>query len=132
MQEELNFSTSLGDVVDLTEDVACVVTRSGVKSGLVNVFAPHATGVLFLGESEQGINRDYVRLMKELAGEGKGWMHDRIDSNAHAHLRSALFGASVTVPVVDGKMAVGVWQRILFVENDRNRSRRVIVTVCNC
>jgi secondary thiamine-phosphate synthase enzyme len=123
----IGFETQKGDVVDLTAKVEAAV--EGVKEGLVNVFAPHATGVLIIGENEPNIARDYVRLMEKLAPERGGWAHDKIDDNAHAHLRSVMFGASLTIPVKDGKLALGTWQRIMFMEFDGARHRRVIVTV---
>jgi len=125
--KEIGFETRKGDVVDLTQHVEVAV--EGVKEGLANVFAPHATGVLIIGENEPGINKDYLRLMEKLAPEQGGWHHDKIDDNAHAHLRSALFGASLTIPVRDGKLALGTWQRIMFLEFDGPRHRRVLVTV---
>ena len=125
--KEISFETQKGDVVDLTAKVEAAV--EGVKEGLVNVFAPHATGVLIIGENEPNIDRDYLRLMEKLAPEHGGWAHDRIDDNAHAHLRSALFGASLTIPVHEGRLALGTWQRIMFLEFDGPRHRRVLVTV---
>ena len=126
---EIHFETKKGDVVDLTERVQEVVNGSGVREGIVNVFAPHATGVLFLGEYERLVNMDYLDLLESLVPEGKGWNHDRIDDNAHAHLRSMLVGSGVTVPVSGARLLLGTWQRIIFVETDGTRRRRVIVTV---
>ncbi len=124
---EFEFSTRDGDVLDLTDRVQELIPPDA--SGLVSVFLPHATGVLFLGEYEPGINRDYRELAERLAPRGAGWSHDRIDSNAHAHLRSAIFGAGVVVPVRGGRLQLGTWQRIIFVENDGPRKRRAIVTL---
>lgn len=125
--KEIGFETRKGDVVDVTAKVEAAVEK--VKEGIVNVFAPHATGVLIIGENEPNIARDYLRLMDKLAPERGGWYHDKIDDNAHAHLRSAMFGASLTIPVRDGKLALGTWQRIMFLEFDASRHRRLLVTV---
>ena len=124
---EINFQTKKGQVFDLTEEIQNLIARTGV-TGIINIFAPHATGVLMLGENEPGIAKDYFRIMENLVPEQIGWDHDKIDKNAHAHLRSALFGASTTVPVVDGKLMLGTWQRILFVETDGDRHRRILLT----
>ena len=129
MQEIIEFETSEREVVDLTASVEEIVRRSKVSEGVANIFAPHTTGVLFLGEYEPNIAKDYLKLAEKLAPEGAGWDHDKIDSNAHAHLRSAIFGASICVPIKDGRLMLGTWQRIIFVENDGPRRRRVIVTV---
>jgi len=132
MQREITFETKLGEVVDLTEKIEKIVDESGVSCGIVNVFLPHATGVLIVGEYEPNIVEDYIKLMREIAPRGRGWAHDRIDDNAHAHLRSILFGTSVCIPVRNGKLALGTWQRIMFVENDGSRIRRAIITVISC
>ena len=126
--KELEFETRKGQVVDITDEVSGVLTRG---SGIVNVFAPHATGVLIIGENEPGIVDDYKKLMESLAPEGGGWKHDSIDDNAHAHLRSALFGAGLTIPFTGGKLVLGTWQRIMFVECDGSRRRKLVVTVIN-
>ena len=126
---EIQLQTRKGQVYDLTGQAQKLIGKSGVKHGLANIFTPHATGILFIGEGEPNINADYVKLLKKLAPERGGWAHDRIDNNAHAHLRSALVGASVCIPIRDGRLAFGTWQRLLFVEADGDRNRRFIITV---
>ncbi len=128
-RQEFTFTTEYGKVYDITAKVLEVVEASGIKDGLVNIFAPHATGVLFLGEIEPNIAKDYWQLMEKLAPFGAGWAHDTIDSNAHAHLRSFLIGTSLVVPLARGRLLLGTWQRIGFLETDGHRLRRVVVTV---
>jgi len=132
MQEEITFETRLYEIVDLTSEIERIVEKSRVKCGIVNIFAPHATGILIVGENEPRIGRDYIALMERMAPRGIGWAHDEIDDNAHAHLRSVLFGASLCIPIRDGKLALGTWQRVMFIETDRSRKRRVIVSVIPC
>ncbi len=127
--EEIVFETEKGRTFDLTKKVKEIVKKSGIKNGIANVFAPHATGVLFLGEFEPNINEDYLNLLAKLAPEGAGWKHDLIDNNAHAHLRSMLVGTSICIPVKNSELLLGTWQRIIFVENDRDRVRRVVVSL---
>ncbi|MBR9680652.1 MAG: YjbQ family protein [Candidatus Altiarchaeota archaeon] len=124
---EINFTTKKGQVLDLTDKLSEIVKRTGV-TGLINVFAPHATGILMLGEHEPHIAQDYLKVMDQLVPQETKWDHDKIDNNAAAHLRSALFGASTTIPVIDGKLQLGTWQRILFVEVEGDRHRRVMLT----
>jgi len=126
MQKEISFETEKGQVVDVTDQIEELI---GKGSGITNIFAPHATGVLIIGENEPRIADDYKRLMESLAPEGGGWKHDSIDSNAHAHLRSAMFGTSLTIPFADGKLILGTWQRIMFIECDGSRTRRILVTM---
>ncbi len=128
---ELRFSTDGEiDLVDITTEVERVVVESGVKNGHVLVFVPGATGAIVTIEHESGLLEDFRRALRELIPKGAGYLHDRIDDNAHSHLRATLLGASECFPVVDGRLIRGTWQQIFFVELDvRPRHRRVIVQV---
>ncbi len=129
--KELRFSTRGEiDLVDITAEVERVVEESGIKNGHVLVFVPGATGAIVTIEHESGLLEDFKRTVRELIPRGRGYLHDRIDDNAHSHLRATLLGASECFPVVDGKLIRGTWQQIFFVELDvRPRHRRVIVQV---
>ncbi|WP_297521735.1 secondary thiamine-phosphate synthase enzyme YjbQ [Thermococcus sp.] len=126
---ELRFSTEGEiDLVDITAEVERVVAESGVKNGHVLVFVPGATGAIVTIEHESGLLEDFRRALRELIPKGAGYLHDRIDDNAHSHLRATLLGASECFLVVDGRLIRGTWQQIFFVELDvRPRHRRVIV-----
>ncbi|WP_297475090.1 secondary thiamine-phosphate synthase enzyme YjbQ [Thermococcus sp.] len=129
--KELRFSTDGEiDLVDITAEVERVVAESGIKNGYVLVFVPGATGAIVTIEHESGLLEDFRRALRELIPKGAGYLHDRIDDNAHSHLRATLLGASECFPVVDGRLIRGTWQQIFFVELDvRPRHRRVIVQV---
>ena len=129
--KELRFSTEGEiDLVDITHEVERVVEESGIKNGQVLVFVPGATGAIVTIEHESGLLEDLRRALRELIPKGRGYLHDRIDDNAHSHLRATLLGASECFPVVDGRLVRGTWQQIFFVELDvRPRHRRVIVQV---
>jgi len=128
---ELKFSTRGEiDLVDITRDVEEIVRDSGIQNGQVLVFVPGATGAIVTIEHESGLLEDFKQALRELVPRGKGYFHDRIDDNAHSHLRATLLGASECFPVVDGCLVRGTWQQIFFVELDvRPRQRRVIVQV---
>ncbi|NJF25237.1 secondary thiamine-phosphate synthase enzyme YjbQ [Thermococcus sp. Bubb.Bath] len=129
--EKLRFSTEGEiDLVDITHEVERVVEESGIRNGQVLVFVPGATGAIVTIEHESGLLEDFKRALKELIPKGAGYLHDRIDDNAHSHLRATLLGASECFPVVDGRLVRGTWQQIFFVELDvRPRHRRVVVQV---
>ena len=129
--EELRFSTRGEiDLVDITAEVEKIVEESGIENGHVLVFVPGATGAIVTIEHESGLLEDFKRALRELIPKGRGYLHDRIDDNAHSHLRATLLGASECFPVVDGRLIRGTWQQIFFVELDvRPRHRRVIVQV---
>jgi len=125
------FSTTFGfstkgeiGFIDLTDEVQEAVAKSGVKEGLVHVFAPHATGVLVLTENEYGLLEDIKMLLEKLVPKQGKYGHP---SNAHSHLRSVLFPPDKTIPVIDGRAEFGTWQSLLFVETDTYPRRRTVV-----
>ncbi len=126
--EEIVFSTSKRfQLVDITHRVEEIVRRSGVRNGICLVFAPHATAAIIANEHESGLMEDILTKIKELVEPGRGWKHNIIDDNAHAHIGSALIGADRVFPVRDGSLIRGTWQNIFLVELDGPRSRRVVI-----
>ncbi|MEB3825347.1 MAG: secondary thiamine-phosphate synthase enzyme YjbQ [Desulfurococcales archaeon] len=130
-RREVTLSTSERfQLVNITRHVEEIVADSGVREGFVHVFVPHATAAVIANEDEGGLKQDFIRLFRELFKPGSGWMHDRIDDNAHAHLAAGVIGADRSFPVTGGRIVRGTWQEIFLVELDGPRSRRrVIVTV---
>jgi secondary thiamine-phosphate synthase enzyme len=115
------------DFVDLSEKLQEAVTDSGVRNGLVHVFAPHATGVLILTENDPALLKDIADFFEELAPKSKSYEHL---SNAHSHLRSITFPPDKTLPIVNGQITFGTWQSLLFVETDiYPRKRTVLIQV---
>lgn len=128
--KELRLNTSKTiEVVDLTREVEGAVAESGVANGICLIHAPHATAAIVSNENEAGLLRDIASKLQQDYPRGAGWMHDRIDDNASAHLASAFIGSSRIFPVREGRLVRGAWQNVLFVELDGPRSRRVIVEV---
>ena len=126
--DTLTFSTK-GEVefVDLSGKVQEAVTQSRVKNGLVHVFAPHATGIIILTELESGLAEDIKSLLEQIASNRGQYHHP---SNAYAHLRSIVLPPEKTLPIVNGQVAFGTWQSLIFVETDVHpRQRKVIVQI---
>lgn len=128
LNESLRFSTRGEiDFVDLTDKVQSIVTKSGVKNGLAHVFAPHATGILILTEYEPSLMADLKKALERLIPRGPSYRHP---SNAHSHLRSVFLCPDRTLPVIDGRVVLGTWQSLVFVETDiYPRQRTVVVQV---
>ncbi len=120
----LAFSTK-GEIefVDLSAKVQEAVSRSGVRNGVVHVFAPHATGVLILTENEHNLLADIRTLLQKLVPADGSYHHP---SNAHAHLRSILLPPDKTLPVVGGHVEFGTWQSLVFVETDVYPRKRTV------
>ncbi len=117
------------EVVDVTGLVEGAVRNSGVHEGVAVVQTPHTTTAVVINEREGRLMQDLLDWAARMAPDGAGYRHDGTDGNAHAHLRGIMMGASVSVPVTEGRLALGTWQSVLFVELDGPRSRRLNVQV---
>jgi secondary thiamine-phosphate synthase enzyme len=121
-----------GEIVDLTEGVRSVVRRSGVRAGVVSVFAVGSTVAITTMEHEPGGVLDLQELLERLVPRDEAYEHNvrNADTNAHAHLRAAVIGPSETIPVVDGELGLGTWQQVVLIDfDDRPRDRVVAVNV---
>lgn len=118
------------ELVDITARVAAAVDGSGIRDGLVSVYAHGATAAVLVQENwDASVPEDMVNFLKKLIPRGV-WLHDRQDGNGDAHLKAGLVGPSETIPVIDGKLGLSTWQGIFFCEFDGPRSsRRVFCTV---
>jgi secondary thiamine-phosphate synthase enzyme len=123
--EKIVFSTKGEiDFMDLTGKVHEVVRKSGIKNGLIHVFAPHATGILILTEHEPRLDKDIKDFLEKIIPKHGGYRHP---SNAHSHLRSMLLSPDKTLPILDGEAIFGTWQSLVFVETDVYPRRRTII-----
>lgn len=130
MAEEERFSISTKDkfqIVDITQRVERIVDESGIKSGLCTILLPHATAALILEENESGLREDILNWVKKEFPPNSSYNHNRIDSNAHAHLASGFIGQSKTLPIKNGKLVRGTWQNLLLIELDGPRSKRNVI-----
>lgn len=115
---------------DITGQVRNVLVQSGIKNGLLSVYAQGATAAVMIQENwDDSVQKDVITLLRKLAPRGC-WEHDRQDGNADAHLKAGLVGPSETVPVIDGELGLSTWQNIFFCEFDGPRKKRkIIVTI---
>jgi len=132
-QHELRFDTAgHGAMRDLTEEVQGVLAASGIRSGIVHVFAVGSTAAIGAIEFEPGLQRDLPELLDRLIPPSRNYGHEQTwhDGNGHSHLQATLLGPSLSVPVTQGKLALGTWQQIIHLECDtRPRQRTVVITV---
>ena len=125
LNEEFVFSTKGEiDFMDLTGKVHEVVRKSGIKNGLIHVFAPHATGIIILTEHEPSLDSDIKDFLEKIIPKHGGYRHP---SNAHSHLRSMLLSPDKTLPIIDGQAIFGTWQSLVFVETGVYPRRRTII-----
>ena len=118
------------EAINITEKIQEIVSRSGVKNGLCNIYVPHATAGLIINEdADPNVMIDLFNALRKSIPDHAGWLHDRIDNNAAAHIKSSITSCSVNIPIIDGKLGLGTWQGVMLLEFDGPRRRRVIVTI---
>ena len=117
------------DILDITDQVSRVVAESGIKDGIVTLFCPSSTSALTTIEYESGCLSDLRRLFDEIVDPNRPFAHNARwgDGNGHSHVRAAILGASFTVPFVSGRLTLGTWQQIIFVDFDARPRRRELV-----
>jgi len=122
-----------GEILNITPQVQAIVTKSGIADGLASLFVRHSTAALTTIEFEDGVLADLTRALAILAPDTAEYAHDSRwgDGNGRSHVKAALVGPSLTVPVSGGTLMCGTWQQIVLLELDVNagRERTVICTV---
>jgi secondary thiamine-phosphate synthase enzyme len=128
------------EFIDLTDQVQRIVQQSGVQDGQATVFIQHTTAAIRINENEPELLRDFAEFLERVAPVDGKYRHNDFTvrtvnmtvgeyANAHAHCRQLLMAASETIPIVDGELCLGTWQRIFLLELDHPRERTVIVQV---
>jgi secondary thiamine-phosphate synthase enzyme len=130
MLEEIIISTEKRvEIVDITNMVDELVRKSGVESGIAIIWTFHTTSAIVVNEGEPRLMKDILKMLDRVIPEEGDYGHNIIDRNADAHLRATLLGESRVIPVENGRLKLGTWQRVLFIELDGPRNRKVGVTV---
>jgi secondary thiamine-phosphate synthase enzyme len=120
------------DIIDITPDVSQHVQRSKISDGIVCVFVPGATGAITTIEFEDGLLRDFPEALERLFPKKMKYYHELRwhDGNGHSHVRASFLGPSLSVPFKAGKLILGTWQQIIFLELDNSsRTREIIVQI---
>lgn len=139
--EALEYETTTSpEFIDITDDVISVVEAAGIQFGQVGVFSQHTTAAIKINENEPLLLRDLARVLSNFAPANAYYEHNDFSrrtvnmnpdecANGHAHVQHLFLGASETIPVIDGRITLGTWQRIFLIELDHPRVRRVLVNV---
>lgn len=131
------------EFIDMTDEVAQAVKESGVKNGTVTVYSKHTTAAVRINEWETGIRHDFKEMVKKMFPPHEYYRHndmsvrtenidcddDRCDKNGHSHQTHLFMGTSETIPISEGTMMLGRWQRILFIELCSPRKREVVLQI---
>ena len=123
--EKINIKTARRiELVDITEEIQNIVTKSKIKEGVCFLFCPHTTAGLTINENaDPSVKKDILNTLNKLVPENAGYAHS--EGNADSHVKSSLLGSSVTLFIEGGQLALGTWQGIYFCEGDGPRSRQV-------
>jgi secondary thiamine-phosphate synthase enzyme len=118
------------EMVRITDEVAAVVKKSGVKEGMALVSAMHITAGVYVNDWEEGLIEDFAAWLEELAPARPEYKHHRTgEDNADAHLKRTIMGHQVIVPITSGALDLGPWEQIFYAEFDGRRKKRVVVKV---
>jgi secondary thiamine-phosphate synthase enzyme len=128
MRENISILTShREELVDITDQVREVVTRSKIVNGLVVLYVHGATAALMIQENwDESVQTDVINLLRQVIPRGV-WLHDQQDGNGDSHLKAGLVGPSETIPIIEGRLGLSRWQNVFLCEFDGPRSERQVV-----
>jgi secondary thiamine-phosphate synthase enzyme len=114
--------------VDITSEIQKIISESGIKDGIINIFIPHTTCGVFINENwDPTVQEDIHSFLSRNIPQNGNYAH--MEGNADAHIKTAIIGNSVSIPINDGKIPWGTWQGIFLAEFDGPRKRKVIVKI---
>ena len=111
------------EIIDITSKINREID---IESGIANIFSKHSTSAIVVNENESGLLADLELMLSDLVSDKYSWQHDRIDNNAKSHLKSFLLSSSETIPISNGKLDLGTWQSVFFIELDGPRKNRAV------
>jgi secondary thiamine-phosphate synthase enzyme len=118
------------EFIRITDDVAEIVRKSGVKEGTVLVSAMHITAGVYVNDWEDGLIQDFQEWLEKLAPAGRNYRHHQTgEDNADAHLKRTIMGHQVVLPITAGKLDLGPWEQLFYAEFDGQRKKRVVIKV---
>jgi len=127
--KSFHVKTTKGEIIDVTTIVGEIVSKSRVKNGLAVVYTPHTTASVIINENEKGLVEDIRETLTKIVTKSAGYKHDRIDDNAHSHIKAVIVGNSRVIPLVDKKLGLGTWEHVFLADFDPPRTRTVNVLI---
>ena len=111
------------EIIDITSQINNLID---IDNGIISIFSKHSTSAIVVNENESGLLKDLEFTLDNLIDGKFSYSHDRIDNNARSHLKSFLLSSSETLPIENGKMDLGTWQSVFFIELDGPRRARTV------
>lgn len=116
------------DLIDITAEIEKELQKEDIKNGIVFLFVLHTTAGLLINENEEGLKRDWISSFHQITSK-IDYLHNQLDGNGPAHIFASLIGQEKLIPVKDGKLLLGTWQRIFLFELDGPRTRKIILQI---
>jgi secondary thiamine-phosphate synthase enzyme len=116
-------------IVNITDAIAARVEKSGVREGVCLVSAMHITAAIWVNDEESGLKKDVMAWLEKLAPRGDYHHHQTGEDNADAHLKRTLMGHQALLPITEGRLDLGPWEQVFYMEFDGQRRKRVVVKV---
>ncbi|HIE30856.1 MAG TPA: YjbQ family protein [Methanosarcinales archaeon] len=113
-------------LIDITTSLNQEIAGTGTETGVCIVYTPHTTTAIIINENETGLKEDILKFINTVVPKIR-YAHDRVDNNARSHLQAVLLGNNACIPIDGGRLALGTWQSVFFVELDGPRRRRLVV-----
>ena len=120
------------ELINITEKVVNLVNNNTLSDGICIVYIPHTTAAIIINENEEGLLSDIENFVGSLADNNKEWKHNKVDNNAAAHLANIAIGCEKIIPIQNGKLMLGRWQNIFFMELDGPKKREIYVEYIEC
>jgi secondary thiamine-phosphate synthase enzyme len=118
------------EFIRITDEVAAIVSASGVREGMVLISAMHITAGVYVNDWEDGLIHDFREWLEKLAPSGRAYHHHQTgEDNADAHLKRTIMGHPVILPITSGRLDLGPWEQVFYAEFDGQRRKRVVVKV---
>ena len=111
------------EIIDITSQVNNLID---IEQGIISIFSKHSTSAIVVNENEFGLLSDLEFMLDNIVSDKFSYKHNRIDNNARSHLKSFLLSSSECLPIKNGKLDLGTWQSVFFVELDGPRSNRTV------
>ncbi len=111
------------EIIDITSRINELID---INNGIISIFSKHSTSAIVVNENESGLLNDLEFMLNNLISDKFSYNHDKIDKNARSHLKSFLLSSSETLPIKNGKLDLGIWQSVFFIELDGPRHDRIV------